>query len=69
MWGLHARERWLGVTLTGLAVGGAGNFWHVALGLFSGLLGKYQDEAANRETTADVHGLPSSIAWRSRRAG
>ncbi len=60
LWHLHARAGWVGVTLTGLAVGGVGYLWYVLLGFFSGLLRKFHDEAASLEKAQGVHGLPTS---------
>jgi hypothetical protein len=48
-WGLHVREPWIGVTLTGLALAGTAYFWTEILGFFHGLERKYNDEAAALE--------------------
>jgi hypothetical protein len=45
LWGLHVREPWIGVTLTGLALAGVAYFWTEILGFFRGLERKYNDEA------------------------
>jgi hypothetical protein len=49
LWGVHVREPWIGVTLTGLALAGAAYFWTEILGFFRGLERKYNDEAAALE--------------------
>jgi hypothetical protein len=46
LWGIGARYAWVAVTLTGLALGGLALAWHALLGLFTGLVRKYNDEAA-----------------------
>ena len=46
LWGLHVREPWIGVTLTGVALAGVAYFWTEILGFFRGLERKYNDEAA-----------------------
>lgn len=45
LWSLPVRENWIGVTLTGLALGGVAVFAHGVLGLFSGIARKASDEA------------------------
>lgn len=57
LWHFPARAGWLGVTLTGLMIGGAAYFWTVVLGFFSGLLRKFHDEAAALEKTEQVQGV------------
>ena len=49
LWGVHVREPWIGVTLTGLALAGVAYFWTEILGFFRGLERKYNDEAATLE--------------------
>ena len=49
LWGVHVRESWIGVTLTGLALAGVAYFWTEILGFFRGLERKYNDEAAALE--------------------
>jgi hypothetical protein len=49
MLGVHVREPWIGVTLTGLALAGVAYFWTEILGFFGGLERKYNDEAAALE--------------------
>lgn len=53
-WGLSVREDWIGVTLTGLMLGGFAHFWRDVLDLFSGLVRKYNDEAAAIEKAQDL---------------
>jgi uncharacterized membrane protein len=48
-WGVPVREDWIGITMTGLAVGGFAAAWYVVLRLFKGLERKYNDEAASFE--------------------
>jgi hypothetical protein len=57
LWHFQARTGWLEVTLTGVFLGGAAYFWSVILGLFSGLLRKFHDEAATLEKTQQVQGI------------
>ncbi len=45
LWGVPVRAHWIGVTFTGLALGGIGYFFHEVLGLFAGLHRKFDDEA------------------------
>lgn len=54
LWGLPVREDWIGVTLTGLMLSGFAHFWRDVLGLFSGLVRKYNDEAAVLEKSQDL---------------
>jgi hypothetical protein len=44
-WELHIRAAWIGVTLTGLTLGGIAYFWDEILSFFAGLVRKYNDEA------------------------
>lgn len=50
-WGVPVRDSSIGVTLTGLALGGVASFWHELLGLLTGLHRKYEDEAEVIEHT------------------
>ncbi|MFN8232392.1 MAG: hypothetical protein U0V56_02540 [Actinomycetota bacterium] len=50
-WGLAARAGWVGVTMTGIILGGIAYAWGVVFGLFSGVLRKVNDEAATMEQT------------------
>jgi hypothetical protein len=54
LWGIGVRYQWVGTLLTGLALAGIGQVWHVLFGLFTGLLRKYNDEA---ETIEKSQGL------------
>ena len=59
LWGLSVRWDWIGVTLTGLLLGGLAHFWHEFLGFLSGLERKYNDEAAALEKTQDLRRVVS----------
>jgi hypothetical protein len=48
-WALPVRNAAIGVTLTGLAIGGVAYFWREILDFFGGLYRKYADEAASME--------------------
>jgi hypothetical protein len=48
-WGLAARNTAIGVTLTGLAIGGVAYFWREILDFLGGLYRKYTDQAASIE--------------------
>ena len=50
-WGVPVRASWIGITLTGLALGGVAYFFHEVLGFFTGLHRKYEDEAEVIEHT------------------
>ncbi|HET9092976.1 MAG TPA: hypothetical protein VFN50_11235 [Acidimicrobiales bacterium] len=45
------RYAWVGVTLTGLAIGGTALFVHALLGFFAGLNRKFDDQAEQMEKT------------------
>ena len=47
----HLRYDWVGVTLTGVALGGVALLAHAVLGFFSGLYRKFNDEAEQIERT------------------
>jgi hypothetical protein len=49
VWGLAVRDHWIAVTLTGLAIAGAGYFWRVILEFFAGISRKVTDEARSLE--------------------
>lgn len=51
LWGVPVRAEWLGITLTGLALGGLAMAWHEVLRLISGMERKVHDEAATLEKT------------------
>ncbi len=48
-WGLNARAGWIGVSMTGVILGGIADFWHFVLGLFSVIVRKVGDEARSIE--------------------
>lgn len=45
LWDIPVREERIGITLTGLALGGVAYCWREVLGFFAGLHRKYEDEA------------------------
>ena len=49
MWGIGMRAAWLGVTLTGVALGGVAQFFTEILAMFGGLGRKLHDEAETIE--------------------
>lgn len=51
LWGFDARADWIGVSATGIILGGIAYAWHVVLGVFNGLLRKVNDEAESIEKT------------------
>jgi uncharacterized membrane protein len=53
-WGLTVRNAAIGVTLTGLAIGGVAYFWREILALFGGLYRKYTDQAATMEKSENL---------------
>jgi hypothetical protein len=50
-WGITTRADWIGVTLTGLMIAGAGYFWKEILAFFEGISRKLTDEAETLEKT------------------
>ncbi len=54
LWGIDVRAGWIGVTLSGVAMGGVAYFWREAIGLLSSLFRKYTDQAEEIERQ---HGL------------
>ncbi len=46
LWHVPVREGWIGITLTGVALGGIAYGFHELLGFFAGLHRKHDDEAA-----------------------
>jgi len=51
-WGISTlRYGWVGVTITGLALGGTALFVHAILGFFAGLHRKFDDQAEQLERT------------------
>lgn len=55
LWDVPAREPWIGVTLTGVALAGVAYFWTEILGFFRGLERKYNDEAEVLEQDRGLH--------------
>ncbi len=53
-WGLGVRAPWIGILLTGLALGGVAYFWREVIGILAGLFRKYHDQATELERQ---HGL------------
>jgi drug/metabolite transporter (DMT)-like permease len=53
-WGIDVRADWIGITLTGLALGGMAQIWHEVVGLAAGLERKYNDEAATLERAEEL---------------
>lgn len=49
VWGLAVRDHAIAVTLTGLAIAGAGYFWRIVLEFFAGVSRKFTDEARTIE--------------------
>lgn len=49
VWGLAVRDHAIAVTLTGLAIAGAGYFWRIVLEFFVGVSRKVTDEARTIE--------------------
>ena len=54
MLAVATRDSAIGVTLTGLMIGGAAYFWHEILGFFAGLSRKLGDEAATLEKSEQL---------------
>ncbi len=54
LWGIGARADWIGVTLSGLAIGGVAYFWREVIGLISSFFRKVTDQAEELERQ---HGL------------
>lgn len=53
-WGIDLRADWIGVTLTGLILGGVAYFWRESLGLVASLFRKVSDEAETLERTHNL---------------
>jgi len=51
LWSIPVRNSDIAVTLTGIALAGAGYFWREVLGMFGGLYRKYTDEAKLMENS------------------
>lgn len=54
LWGIDMRAEWIGITLSGLILGGMALLWRELLGLVGSLFRKVADEAASLERE---HGL------------
>jgi hypothetical protein len=54
IWGLAVRDHAIAVTLTGLAVAGAGYFWRVILEFFAGISRKFTDQARSLEMSEQL---------------
>jgi len=50
-WGLPARAGWVGVTMTGIILGGIAYAWDVVFRLGTSMMRKVNDEAATMEKT------------------
>lgn len=53
-WGIAVRSPAIGVTLTGLAIGGTAYFWREILDFFGGLSRKFTDEAVTMEKSQNL---------------
>jgi hypothetical protein len=53
-WGIRTRASWIGITLSGLVLGGLALLWRELLGLVGSLFRKYADQAEELERQ---HGL------------
>lgn len=53
-WGIGVRNAAIGVTVTGLMIGGVGFFWREVLGIFRGFTRKVTDQAATIEKTSHL---------------
>ncbi len=49
LWGIGVRYQWVGIGLTGLALAGIAQVWRAILGLLTGLIRRYNDEAESIE--------------------
>ncbi len=54
LWGIELRAEWIGITLTGLMLGGIAYFWRESLGLVASLFRKVSDEAETLERTHNL---------------
>jgi hypothetical protein len=54
LWAFNVPEDWIGVTLTGLAIGGTAVVWREVVGLLASLFRKWTDEAATLEKGQDL---------------
>lgn len=53
-WGTPVREEWIGILVSGLAIGGLAHLWHEAFEFLSGLTRKTNDEADALEKTSGL---------------
>ncbi len=53
-WGIGVRNSVIGVTVTGLMIGGMGYFFREVLGVFRGVTRKVTDQAATMEKTGHL---------------
>lgn len=58
LWGIDFRAEWIGITLTGLVLGGMAMLWREILSLVGGLYRKVADEAEEIERQ---HGLRRAV--------
>lgn len=54
-WGVPVREHWVGIALTGLAVGGLAMVWGELMGFVHGIARKSNDEAEVIERDRGLH--------------
>ncbi len=54
MWAVPVRRSWIGVTMTGLAVGGFAIVWREMVGFMAGLERKFHDEAESIERSEGI---------------
>jgi TctA family transporter len=54
MWTTPARGPWIGMTLTGVAIGGAAMVWRESVAFMSGLERKFHDEAESIERAEGI---------------
>ena len=55
LWGIDLRAGWIGITLSGLVIGGMALLWREVLGLVGSLFRKVADEAASLEREHGLH--------------
>ncbi len=53
-WGIGVRNTAIGITITGLLIGGVGYFWREVLGIFRGFTRKVTDQAVTIEKTGHL---------------
>lgn len=54
-WGLPVRYDWVGITFTGIMIGGIALFWYVTVQTLSTVVRKVSDEAETIEKTQHLH--------------